>query len=70
MLHARHNLITADPSQLSDSVKFIENEVRRPNARYSNLIERLAATGANLGIPVLVESRTFAAEDQDADGRL
>src|SRR6202041_1380577 len=28
MLHARHNLITADPSQLSDSVKFIENEVR------------------------------------------
>ena len=30
MLHVRHNLITADPSQLSDSVKFIENEVR-PN---------------------------------------
>ena len=30
MLHTRHNLITADPSQLSDSVKFIENEVR-PN---------------------------------------
>ena len=30
MLHARHNLITADPSQLSDSVKFIESEVR-PN---------------------------------------
>ena len=28
MLHTRHNLITADPSQLGDSVKFIENEVR------------------------------------------
>jgi len=28
MLHVRHNLITADPSQLGDSVKFIENEVR------------------------------------------
>src|ERR1700723_3473938 len=27
MLHVRHNLITADPSQLSDSVKFIENGV-------------------------------------------
>jgi hypothetical protein len=28
MLHVRHNLITADPALLSDSVKFMENEVR------------------------------------------
>ncbi len=28
MLHVRLNLITADPSLLGDSVKFIENEVR------------------------------------------
>lgn len=28
MLHVRHNLITADPARLSDSVKFMENEVR------------------------------------------
>jgi hypothetical protein len=28
MLHVRHNLITADPALLGDSVKFMENEVR------------------------------------------
>jgi hypothetical protein len=28
VLHVRHNLITADPVLLGDSVKFIENEVR------------------------------------------
>jgi hypothetical protein len=28
MLHVRHNLMTADPALLGDSVKFMENEVR------------------------------------------
>jgi len=28
MLHVRHNLMTADPARLGDSVKFIANEVR------------------------------------------
>ena len=53
MLHVRLNLITADPRLLSDSLKFIENEVRPEVESQPGSLGLILQANPELGIAVL-----------------
>lgn len=53
MLHVRHNLITADPVLLGDSVKFIENEVRPVIENQPGSLGISLQTNPELGVAIL-----------------